>query len=181
MKGKALARVTLRTYLGLWLMRLVIWGSSGGTPWSLHDPAGWAVTATTVVFLMCVANVLVIAGWNLSACLRESRDEAAEKTGQASWEVRPGGVHIVTSGGQVKYYPGFCGIGPVSDRPRYHIHPVAGYNDLGHYMDLGDEICNGPACARTSRGNAVRAVPQVYREDSWLTEGHPDDRPHEGP
>jgi hypothetical protein len=155
-RGKALARVTLRTYAALWLLRVGVWAFSSGASWDLSAQLPWVVIVTRTVFFMCVANLITVALWNLTGCLRESRetfDRIIEEE-LAPEGRQPGGVHIAT-GPRLRYIvpaATLSGTGTLSAGPDLHFHPVAGHNDLGHYMDLGDEICNGPDCARLRKG-----------------------------
>lgn len=155
-RGKALARVTLRTYAALWLLRVGVWAFSAGASWDLSAQLPWVVIVTRTVFFMCVANLITVALWNLSGCLRESRDtfDRIVEEELAPGGRRPGGVHIAI-GPHLRYIAPaatLSGTGTLSAEPARHFHPVAGYSDLGHYMDFGDEICSDDDCARPRMG-----------------------------
>jgi hypothetical protein len=143
-RGKGLARVTLKAYAAIWMAR----GAALFLPRTPH----WISYAGTVVFLMCVINLIVVATWNLMGNIRDANETiklaVEDVQGESAYALRPGGVDI-TTGPHLKYIaPALSGAGALSARPAYHFHPVAGYNDLGHYMDLGDEICSDYYCAR---------------------------------
>jgi hypothetical protein len=115
MRGKALARVTLKMYAATWIARIIVWMAAGGSVTDTMRMPGWLADGGSVLFGMCVVNALVIVVWNLAGSIRDAGGVQVITIEEelTSWDRRPGGVHIITTGPHLKYVVPRSG-GPLS-------------------------------------------------------------------
>jgi hypothetical protein len=136
-RGKSLARVTVKAFILAVLVRLAAWQVVGGSIDHLWARVPWLMDATAAVLWMCAGNLLVFVTWNFAASLREADATIKRITedvrGEAPYGLRPGGVHI-TTGPHLKYIvpaatlrgPAISGTGTLSACARHHDAPERG-------------------------------------------------------